>query len=344
VIRGRVLQFVFLCGLLPFALPAYGNLIINPVFESGITSDPNAAVIEATINSTVSFYEATFSNNFTISIGFDEFGGLGASASYNAIFPYSLFIADLHAASSGDATDTTALSLLPIGSTNPADGSSSVFINWANLKALGVAVGPTPDHCGGSGGTDFAGCILLNPNFTTPPNAPGGSAISLASVTEHEIDEVLGLGSGLRCSGSGAANCSTFTAFPEDLFRYTAGGARTYSLNPQTDLACAGAPTAFFSIDGTNDLAQFNNCDNIGDYGDWASVSGNPAQVQDAFSMAGDSPTLNRTSPEIVALDALGYNLTANAPEPASIVLCGLGLVTAACFARLRRYRCEQDR
>ena len=342
MIKRRVLQSAAVCGLLTFVLPAYCNLIIHPVFESGITSDPNAAIIEATINSAISFYEATFSNNFTVSIGFDEFGGLGASSSYIAFFPYSLFIADLHAASSGDATDTTALSLLPISSTNPVDGTSNVYLKWANLKALGVAVGPTPDHCGGIGGTDFAGCVLLNPSFTTPPNAPGGSAISLLSVAEHEIDEVLGVGSGLVCSGPGASNCAIFTASGEDLFRYTAGGVRTFSLNPQTDLACTGAPTAFFSIDGVNNIAQFNNCDNGGDYADWASVSGNPAQVQDAFAQTGSSPTINRTSPEIIALDALGYNLTSNTPEPGSMVLCGSGLLAAACFALRRRRSCDR--
>src|SRR5512136_2167591 len=41
--------------------PAYSNLVIQPTFDSTITSDPDAAVIEATINSVIALYEANFS-------------------------------------------------------------------------------------------------------------------------------------------------------------------------------------------------------------------------------------------------------------------------------------------
>jgi len=107
VIKGRVLQSVFVFRSSGVWQPHHQSCL--RCLRSGITSDPNATAIEATINSTVSFYEATFSNNFTISIGFDEFGGLGASASNTAILPYSFVIAHLQAASSEDAMDTAAL-------------------------------------------------------------------------------------------------------------------------------------------------------------------------------------------------------------------------------------------
>jgi len=39
---------------------AQGNLVINATFDSTITSDPNAATIEGTINSVIALYQASF--------------------------------------------------------------------------------------------------------------------------------------------------------------------------------------------------------------------------------------------------------------------------------------------
>jgi hypothetical protein len=76
----------------------------------------------------------------------------------------------------------------------------------------------------------------------------------LLSTVEHEIDEVLGLGSDL-----GQADPFFNDPTPEDLFRYDSAGNRSYTTNP-------GA-LAFFSISGLPSLAQF---DNQNDGGDWA--------------------------------------------------------------------------
>ena len=65
---------------------------------------------------------------------------------------------------------------------------------------------------------------------------------------------------------------------------------------------------SFFSIDGgTTDLNEFNNCNNGGDYGDW--ITHTPSQVQDAFINGSSSPSLSVTSPEVRALDVIGYNV-----------------------------------
>ena len=61
---------------------------------------------------------------------------------------------------------------------------------------------------------------------------------------------------------------------PEDLFRYSSAGVRSY--------AFSNVNKAYFSIDaGTNFLAEFNNINNGADAGDWA--TGSPVQAQNAF-------------------------------------------------------------
>jgi len=46
------------------------GLVINPVFDSSITSNPNSAAIQATITKAIAVYQSLFSNPITISILF----------------------------------------------------------------------------------------------------------------------------------------------------------------------------------------------------------------------------------------------------------------------------------
>lgn len=180
--------------------PAYGNLIFNAYFESSITNDANAAAIESTINTAVAFYESAITTNITVNIAFGEMSsGLGESTSYwDPTFSYQTYITDLHNSSSGDATDTAALSDLPVSSTNPVNNGSQIAVKTANLRAFGENAPGGADPCpNGTGSGNFDGCVQLNTSITNPPNSP----YSLLAVTEHEIDEVLGLGSGLYCNG-----------------------------------------------------------------------------------------------------------------------------------------------
>jgi len=142
-----------------------------------------------------------------------------------------------------------------------------VNVKTANLRAVGIA---TPGFGVGQANPD--GAITLNTSLTFPGSLGSSSTYSLLSVTEHEIDEVLGLGSSLAAIPLG-------TIFPEDLFRYDAAGNRSFTTN--------SAAQAFFSINGTTDLAQFDNQNDGGDFGDWQSnplPSGIPPKVQDAFA------------------------------------------------------------
>jgi hypothetical protein len=77
---------------------AHAGLVINPTFDSTITSDPNAAAIEGTINTAISTYESTFSNNITVNITFKEMTtGLGMSNFTVFTVPYTRFLAALAA-------------------------------------------------------------------------------------------------------------------------------------------------------------------------------------------------------------------------------------------------------
>jgi hypothetical protein len=303
-------------------------LNIIPTFDSSIALDPNSVNIETTINSAIDYYQNTFTTHtvapINVTINFREMStGLGSSNTTLYKIQYSSFLAALNGASSGDSTDATALGTLPNSGTNPVTGTSTINVKTAELRALGFNGALFPPIGA------FDGTIGLNTSITTPGSPGSSSQYSLFAVTEHEIDEVLGLGSDLPGGGFFADPA------PEDLFRYDSLGNRSYTTN--------AAARAFFSIDGTTDLAQFDNQGDGGDYGDWQSnplPGGVQPRVQDAFATPGSNPTLatDVNSPEIVALDAIGYNLSEQSavPEPSFIWLLLAGSALLAGVAMVR--------
>ena len=318
----RVFPAMLVLVLALGSTPAYASVLnIIPTFASSITSDPNAATIESTINTAINYYDSTFTTATAAPIGvtiqFQEGGGLGGSSAATYTIPYQNFISALTVASSGNSTDVAALANLPISTTNPVTGSTHITVKTAELRALGFSAAQFPN-----GG--FDGTITLNTSLTTP-GSPGSSLeFSLLATTEHEIDEVLGIGSDLGTPFSDPS--------PEDLFRYASSGVRSYTTN--------GSALAYFSLDGTTHLAQFDNQNDGGDFGDWQSnplPNGVGPKVQDAFGTPGSSPTLATDAgiPEIIALDAIGYNL-AETSEPSSLILCGSVLVIIGGATRWR--------
>jgi hypothetical protein len=295
--------------------PVYG-LIITPTFGSSITSDPNSAAIMSTINSAINDYQTRFSDPITVTIQFNEMtSGLGNSTTGFYNIPYQTFITALH----NDATtadDATALALLPITATNPVNGNSSINVTSANLRALGLP------GAGIVNGT-FDGAIGLNTHITDVGSPGTTGQFSLRATTQHEIDEVLGFRSALP-------NGSFGTIFPVDLFRYNNSGGRSFTISSSAQ--------AFFSIDSTTLLAQFDNQNDGGDFGDWQSnplPSGVSPKVQDAFATPGAQPTLGV---ELRALDVIGYDLVA-VPEPATLTLLAVGTLALSGHGWLRRGR-----
>jgi len=306
--------------------PAYGGgLVITPTFDSSITSDPNAAVIEGAINSVINVYESTYSNPINVSIYFREGGGLGSSEKQLFGVNYSDFRAALAAnqAISGQSDQATALASLPNQANNPVTGSPFVVLSTADIKALGGGASLPPNAGVPVGSSFYDGLITLNTGLTFPGSPGSALAFSLKVVAEHEIDEVLGLGSSLGQS---------FQQFPsgEDLYRYASAGVRSYTTNTSAQ--------AFFSINGgTTLLAQFDNQNDGGDWADWQSnplPHGVGPQVQDAFATVGATPSLGV---ELTALDVIGYNRQGTIPEPTSLTLLGAGMLIVSGYGWWRR-------
>lgn len=305
-------------------------MTIDVTYGSGVTSDMQAAFTEV-----VNAYDAAFANNITLQIGLEgENAGnafLGESSAATAPISYATWYSAMtayDASGLSNPTFDTAYNTLPNASALGTSGA--VTVRAADLTALGFSVdlGGAPDI---STGTGLDGIITINTGLSLAipfrSSMPSGS-YDLISVLEHELDEVLGIGSGLTDG--------TYPTTPEaeDYFRYSAVG--TLSFTP--------SGSAYFSIDGgVTDLANFNQS-GVGDYNDWATGScpSSDPLPQNASACPNQITTLlqNGTTPdpELIALDALGYDLANTAPllaldnsqeaipEPATIVLLTPGL------------------
>ena len=283
--------------------PAFA-MTITPTFAANINSDSNAAAIKAAINAAIAIYQADFTDSITVNITFQEGAGLGGSSTAFFNVTYASYLAALIA--DKKTSDDNASNLPTATQFSTFFGVSNINVKSANLRAVGLA---------GAVATD--GTITLNTSLTTPGSSGTTSQYSLMAVVEHEIDEVLGLGSALPNKPNG-------DPFPEDLFRYTStAGTRSW------DTLIATVP--FFSIDGTVDLARFHQQNGDGgDYGDWQTGVA-PPQVQDWQATIGSNPTLGV---ELRALDVIGFDSAV--PEPGTGVLLAAAL---AFLGVLRRQR-----
>ena len=287
------------------------GLVINPTFDSSITNNPNAAAIQAMINRAIALYQPLFADPVTAEIRFRYATtqpdgsplpeGIIAGSYY--VVYYSLgvtFIESLEAdaKTTNDAMANANFSGMPL--------TTYLVPSSAGGRALGLDTPPVMFADGSVGpGGPYDGIVTLNSSeplqFTRPTSSTNYDA---QRSTEHEIDEVLGLGSYL----GGSPEDTDFR--PMDLFSWSAPGTRTH--------AAVGA--RYFSINnGITNIVDFNQ--NLGgDLGDWESdpcPQANP-YVQNAFSCQGQSSDVTATSPEAIGLDVVGYDLVAAIPPAAA--------------------------
>jgi hypothetical protein len=150
-----------------------------------------------------------------------------------------------------------------------------------------------PNGTIGQGGP-YDGIVTLNSSapyqFTRPPS-PGN--LDAQRSTEHEVDEVIGLGSRLGHNGN--------DVHPQDLFSWSSPGVRNIT----------SSGTRYFSINGgATNIVNFNQNPSM-DLGDWLSTACPQAHpyVQNAAGCQGQSSDVTATSPEGINLDVVGYDL-----------------------------------
>lgn len=277
------------------------GLVIIPTFDSTITSDPRSAAIQAMIISTIDTYQKLFADPITVTILFRlstrHADGRPLESNLVAASDSPIYATDWNAylnalkADAKSASDAAAISTLP---TDPL--TAKMTTRSASGRAIGLNTPPVLYADGHLAvGGPYDGHITLNasqPLQFTRPVAPDNA--DARTFTEHEIDEVLGLGSRLN---------SPYPDFleSEDLFSWASLNARNSTMTG----------SRYFSIDqGLHLIVKFNN-DPAGDYGDWDSPAcpQNHPLVQNAFNCLGQSPEISATSPEGIALDVIGYDL-----------------------------------
>ncbi len=255
---------------------------IVATYDSTVASAP--AGYKTAIQSSIAFFEKTFSDNITINITFtwkNLSGGIAQSETYFNSYDYTTVVNALNKkATSSD--DYTMLARLP--KTDPlSNPTASIYYNvsTSEAKVLGL------DSNTGSDGT----VTLGSSNFYTfdPNRRAVAGAIDAIGVLEHEISEVMS-----RSLGSDGAYYKTVLG----LCRYSSLGV----LN-----ASSSYKNSYFSIDGKNMLMEMGEAG--GDLGDWgASVVG------DACGYASTGTQLTFSNVDIRSMDVIGYTVAGTAP------------------------------
>ncbi|NNM87585.1 MAG: PEP-CTERM sorting domain-containing protein [Phycisphaerae bacterium] len=341
--RGLCLAVPGLLLALGSAGAAQANLTITPTFDSTITGSSDKTTIETDINNAISFYNNNFINPITVSIYFTtatppgvsgNYLGASQSSFYNT--SYDNYKAALGSNANNDTVAQTAYNHLSSGNQPTSDSVlTGMKVTAPDLRVLcfsGAVANQTAAN-----GNQYDGIIYLNSTYLS--GFGGGGNYSPTRVIQHEVDEVLGIGgAGSQLNNVFNNQDSTNSIGPMDLFRYAAAGKASFTTS--------GTASSYFSIDGgTTPVVSFNQNPSqpttMGDFGDWGasttigSTTTTNNYVQNAFSDSSAGTPIALTSPEGIALQAIGYDTPV--PEVSTLALFGVALVGLVLLPRKRR-------
>jgi hypothetical protein len=277
-----------------------GGLTIHATFDSSITGNPNAAAIEAMINRAISIYESLFSDPITIQIRFRY----ATTAPDGTIFPAGVAAMSLGSLYIGPwntiinalkADGKTSHDFLAKMSLPASPLSPNIVVKSANGRALSFNTPPDMFANGTRGPRGpYDGIVTLNSAVPFQVTRPINSThLDAQRFTEHEMDEVLGLGSRLGHPGNDLRLQDLFSWSSPHVRNITSSGTRYFSINS-----------------GVTHIVSFNQNPNH-DFGDWFSTACPQAHpyVQNAVGCFGQSSDVTHTSPEAINLDVVGYDL-----------------------------------
>ena len=266
------------------AVSSVSALTIVPTYDSSVTSSGDSAQIQSAMNYAITEYQNEFSDNVTlhinvvagnVNLGESQFSLTDASPSWKYATIKSFLTAD-----SKSINDATAIANLPL--TDPT-GGQNFWLPVAEAKALGAI--PNDNN------TDGTFTFNSSSSYTyDPQNRQVAGEFDFIGVAQHEISEIMGrafsLGNPIPKNGSPGY-------IPNDLFRFTAPGSRTF----------ATGTFAYFSINnGNTNLHNYNT--GSGDPQDWDS------SVNDSFNASTPTGQENDLTPsDMIAMDVIGYDV-----------------------------------
>ena len=249
------------------------GLVINPIWDTSVTSATNAAQIETAVNAEIKILEATFTNNVVLNlhVGWGEVNGQIIPAGAIAEGGYDTYetipYAKVAAALAGRAASFPA--------TDP-NSAGSVSISDPNAVALGLLSGPTVGYIGLGNAIswDFAGGATI-----------GANLVDFQGVVAHEITHVLG-----RYSDT-----SVVSPWLIDFFRYSAPGVHDFNILDAN---------TYFSANGGTTVGRY--FDTSSDQSDWAD---DPKQVDSFAEAALQGAKLPVSAVDLALMQALGWNV-----------------------------------
>lgn len=327
-----------LAGLAPAAQAL--DIIFTDVGATAMSSEQFSA-----FQSAAAFWQRRLTDNVTvhINIGFDNLGAmtLGTTTWAQREVGYGE-LRGLLAADATSAVDGSAVAHLQPGAslsfvaTQPGlttrldnDGSVNnrvLKLTTANAKALGLDVATSATNPDAT--IRFANSYADSFAYSRAQALPYDK-IDFVTLAEHEIGHALGFVSGVdsidtcigqttQCGGAGGLEGRAWY-YALDMFRYSAPGT--------LDVSVGGATRPYLSVDGGATAVQtFATGRNHGDGTQASHFSDGSGTLMGPYVPYGQA--YDATSRDLLALDAIGWNVSA-VPEPQSWALLagGLGVV-----------------